>query len=142
MALTFVRICALLIGLRSFTNFGKLFNNDSVLVFFGRILRDGDVTIPALGVGLFMLTTAMAMWKPSTWALPLVVVYTAYVAVNLVSWTVSNPQEFVHVGARLSSATDPAQLHWIGVLGFLGYCVVAMATTAGPAWILWQRRRA
>lgn len=142
MSLLFVRLCALLIGLRSLTNFGKLFNGDAVIVFFGRILHDGDVTIPALGVGLFMLVTAIAMWKPFSWAFPLIAAYSAYVVVNLVLWTVSNPAELVHVGSRLSSVTDPAQLQWIGALGFLVYSLAAIGTTAGPAWILWKRRTA
>lgn len=141
-SLLFVRLCALLIGLRSLTNFGKLFNGDAVIVFFGRILHDGDVTIPALGVGLFMLVTAIAMWKPFSWAFPLIAAYSAYVVVNLVLWTVSNPAELVHVGSRLSSVTDPAQLQWIGALGFLVYSLAAIGTTAGPAWILWKRRTA
>ena len=139
-ALLFVRICALFIGLRSLTNFGKLFHGDAVLVFFGRILRGGEVTIPAAGVGLFMLVTAIAMWKPFNWAFPLIAAYSAYVAVNLVLWAVSNPEELARVGARLSSATDPVQLQRIGILGFLVYSLVAIGTTAGPAWILWKRR--
>jgi len=140
-SLIFVRFCAVLIGLRSLTNFAKLFQgSEAVLVFFGRILRGADVAAPALGVGLFMLATAIAMWRPFKAAGPLIAAYTVYVAANLVLWTLTNPGEIVRVGARFSSATDPAQLQQLGVLGMLGYSLVAIGTTAGPAWILWKRR--
>lgn len=143
MSFFIIRVCAVLIGLRSLTNFAKLFQgSDVVLVFFGQILRGGDAAVPALGVGLFMLVTAIAMWKPSKWAFPLSAAYAAFVAVNLVLWTLTNPAELVRVGARLSTATDPSQLRWFGLLGMLGYSIVALGTTAGPAWILWKRRAA
>ena len=62
MTLTFIRICAVLIGLRSLTNFGKLLQpTESVLVFFGQILHGGAVPVPAVAVGLFMLVTAIAL---------------------------------------------------------------------------------
>jgi hypothetical protein len=31
-------------------------------------------------------------------------------------------------------------LWWIGAAGFLGYCIIALATTALPAWMLWRQR--
>jgi hypothetical protein len=137
----FIRICGLLIVLRSFTNFAKLFQGDeAVLVLFGQILHGSAVIVPALLVGLFMLGTGAAMLIGSRWAGPLVAVYAAYVALNLLSWTITNPDEIEHVGRRLSSATDPASLWWIGAAGFFGYCVVALATTALPAWLLIRRR--
>lgn len=141
MSLIFIRVCAVLIGLRALTNFGKLFQgHDAVLVFFGQILHGNDVAVPAFGVGLFMLVTAIAMWKPSRWAFPLIAAYAAFVAMNLVLWTLTNPAELVRVGSRFSSATDPVRLRWFGLLGMLGYSLVALATTAGPAWLLWKRR--
>ena len=48
------------------------------------------------------------------------------------------PEEMVQ--ARNLISTDPTQLQWRGALGFLGYSVVALVTTAGPAWLLWKRR--
>ena len=87
-----------------------------------------------------MLATGIAMVIGSRWAGPLVGIYAAYVAVNLVTWTITNPGEIERVGRRLSSASDPASLWWIGAAGFFGYCVVALATTAGPAWLLRRRR--
>jgi hypothetical protein len=141
-SLIFIRVCAVLIGLRSLTNFAKLFQgSDAVVVFFGQILRGGNVGVPAFAVGLFMLVTAIAMWRPLNWAFPLVAAYAAYVAVNLLLWTVTNPGELVRVGTRFSSASDPTHLQWVGALGMLGYSLVAIATTAGPAWLLWKRRR-
>jgi hypothetical protein len=141
MSRIFVRICAVLIILRSLTNFAKLFQGDeATLVLFGQILRGGTAAVPALVVGAFMLATGIAMWSGWKWAFPLITVYATYVFVNLLAWTATNPQELEHVGARFSSATDPAVLRRIGILGFAGYCIVALVTTAGPAWILWKQR--
>jgi hypothetical protein len=136
----FIRICGLLIVLRSFTNFGKLFRDDQVIVLFGQILTGSNVALPAILVGLFMLVTGIAMLVGSRWAAPLVAIYALYVAVNLVAWTFTNPGEIERVGHRLSSATDPTTLWWIGAAGFFGYCVVALATTALPAWMLRRGR--
>jgi hypothetical protein len=141
MSLWFVRVCAALIIFRSFTNFAKLFHGDeAVLVFFGQILRGSETTVLAAAVGLFMLAAGVAMLVGSRWAFPLVAAYAVYVAVNLIAWTALNPDEFERVGRGLSSATDPSTLRWIGVAGFLGYCAVALGTTALPAWILHRRR--
>lgn len=141
MALIFIRICALLVGLRSLTNFAKLSHgSDAVLVFFGQMLHGSAVFVPALGVGLFMLATAVAMWKPSKVALPLIAVYALFVFVNLVSFVLSNPEQFEHIGARVSSATDPNELRWLGMLAMGVYSALAIAVTAGPAWLLWKRR--
>ena len=137
----FVRFCGLLIVLRSLTNFAKLFQGDeAVLVLFGQILHGDAVIVPAALVGLFMLVTGGAMLMDRPWAFPLVAAYAAYVALNLVTWTITNPGELERVGRRLSSATDPAALWWAGAAGFLGYCVVALGTTALPAWLLRRTR--
>jgi hypothetical protein len=143
MARVFVRVCAGLIALRSVTNFAKLFQGDeATLVSFGQILRGADAALPAFVIGVFMLATGIAMWSARRWAFPLIAAYATYVLVNLLVWAVVNPQEFERVGARFSSATDPSTLHWIGILGYVGYCIVAIGTTAGPAWILWKERSA
>jgi len=140
-SLIFIRVCAVLIGLRALTNFAKVFQgSEAVIVFFGQILHGGAVSVVASVVGLFMLVTAIAMWKPSKAAFPLAAAYAVFVAVNLLLWTLTNPEELVRVGARFSSSTDPSHLRSIGALGFLGYCIVAIGTTAGPAWMLWKRR--
>lgn len=141
MSVIFVRVCAVLIVLRSLTNFAKLFQGDTaMLVLFGQILRGGDAAVPAALVGVFMLITGIALWTGGRWALPLITAYAAYVALNLLAWTVTNPGELERVGRMVSSATDPGALRWSGALAFLGYCIVALGTTAGPAWILAQRR--
>ena len=141
MAKWFIRACGLLIALRSLTNFAKLLQGDeATLVTFGQILHGGDAAVPAALIGLFMLVTGVAMLVGSRWAGPLVAVYALYVAVNLVTWTITNPGEIERVGRRLSSNPDPTALWWIGAAGFFGYCIVAIGTTAGPAWLL--RRRA
>ena len=135
----FIRACGLLIVLRSLTNFAKLLQGgDATLVTFGHILHGGDVALPAALIGSFMLVTGGAMLIGSRWAGPLVAAYAVYVAVNLVTWTVLNPGEIERVGRRLSSATDPTALWWTGAAGFLAYCLVALATTAGPAWLLYR----
>jgi hypothetical protein len=138
----FIRLCGLLIVLRSFTNFAKLLQGDeAVLVLFGQIIRGGDAAVPSAIVGLFMLVTGVAMLAGSRWALPLVSIYAGYVAINLVAWTITNPDEFEHVGRRLSDASDAAALRRTGALGFVGYCIVALGTTALPAWLLYRQRR-
>lgn len=142
MSTWFVRLCAVLIVLRSFTNFAKLGHGDNaVLVFFGQILRGSETTILAPLVGLFMLVTGLAVLASRTWALPLLAIYAVYVMVNLLSWTITNPGEFERVGGLLSSSTDPAYLRSVGIAGFVGYCIVALGTTALPAWIVYRRGR-
>ncbi len=143
MARRFVQICAILIVLRSFTNFAKLFRgDDAVMVFFGQILAGGQVAIPAIMVGLFMLITGLGMLRGASWALPMISAYAAFVAINLLAWTLMNPDEFVRVGQQIGSAADEAGQRQTGALGFLGYAVIALGTTAGPAWVLWKERRA
>ena len=138
----FIRLCGLLIVLRSFTNFAKLFQgDDATLVIFGQILHGSAAGLPAVLVGLFMLVTGAAMLLDSRWAAPLVTAYAAYVAINLVTWTITNPDELERVGRRLSDATDPNALRRTGTAGFIGYCIVALGTTAVPAWLLWRQRK-
>jgi len=137
----FIRGCGLLIVLRSLTNFAKLFQgDDATLVTCGQILHGSAAFAPAALIGLFMLATGVAMLTDHGWARPLIAIYAAYVALNLVAWTVTNPGEIERVGRRLSSATDPGTLWWTGAAGFFVYCVIALATTAGPAWLLYRRR--
>jgi hypothetical protein len=138
----FIRACGLLIVLRSFTNFAKLFQgDDATLVVFGQILHGSAGFAPAAVIGLFMLVTGLAMLTLHRLAFPLVTAYAGYVALNLVAWTITNPGEIERVGHRLSAATtDPSALWWIGAAGFFGYCIVALGTTAVPAWLLYRRR--
>ncbi|MEO8605293.1 MAG: hypothetical protein ABI629_22175 [bacterium] len=136
----FIRGCGLLIALRSLTNFAKLLQgDDATLVTFGQILHGSAAFLPAALIGLFMLLTGLAMMIGNRWAAPLIAAYAVYVAVNLVTWTVTNPGEIERVGRRLSNASDPAALWWIGAAGFFGYCVIALGTTAAPAWLLRRR---
>lgn len=142
MALLFVRVCGLLILIRSFTNFAKLFHgDDAILVFCGQILRGSEVIFPAIGVGGFMLITGIGLLKPFSWASKFIAAYALYVPVNLILWTVTNPAELVRVGGMLSAAADADTLRWFGLLGMLLYSLIAIATTAGPAWILSRQRR-
>lgn len=140
MGLIFVRVCGLLIVLRSLTNFSKVFQgDDAILVFCGQILRGSEVIFPALGVGGFMLITGIGMLKPFPWAFRFIAAYAFYVPVNMILWTVFNSQEINRVGGVLSSSTDPGTVQLFGLLGMLAYSIVAIGTTAGPAWILYKR---
>jgi hypothetical protein len=137
----FVQVCAILIVLRSFTNFAKLFQGeDAMMVFFGQILRGGEVALPAVLIGAFMLVTGVAMLMGARWALPMITAYAVFVAINLLAWTVTNPEEFVRVGKQVFSATEDPAARRMGALGFLGYAVIALGTTALPAWVLWKGR--
>jgi len=141
MANLFVKLCAALIVLRSFTNFAKVLQGDAaVLVMLGRILRGSEAVVPSIVVGAFMLATGVMLWRGGRAALPLIATYALYVAANLLLWVVVHPGELEGVGRRLSSATDPTTLRTIGGVGYAAYCVVALGTTAGPAWLLWRRR--
>lgn len=142
MATNYIRICAVLVGLRSLTNFGKLTNDDAVMVFFGSILRGDTLILPALVVGSFMLATAVAVLVSAPVALPMLAVYSAYVLLNMLVWSVVQSDEFFRVGGMLSSATDPNTLWWWGIVGMIGYAAIAIATTAVPTWLLWRRRAA
>jgi hypothetical protein len=137
----FIRLCGALIALRALTNFAKLFQGDgATLIVFGQILRGGDVAVPAALIGAFMLATGIALWRGGRWALPLVTAYAAYVAINLITWTATNPAELQRVGGMVSSATDAATLKRDGAWAFVGYCAVALGSTAVPAWLLWRQR--
>ncbi len=139
MARRFVQVCAILIVLRSFTNFAKLFRGeDAVMVFFGQILSGGDAGLPALAVGLFMLVTGVSLLLGARWALPMISAYAAFVAINLLAWMVSNPEEFLRVGRQIGAATGESGQRWTGAVGFLGYSIIALGTTAVPAWVLWK----
>jgi len=142
MANVFVKVCAGLIIFRSFTNFAKVLQGDGAeLVMFGRILHGSEVVVPSIVVGAFMLATGVMLWRGGRAALPLIATYALYVATNLLLWMVVNPGALESVGRRLSSASDPATLTTIGGLSYAAYCVVALGTTAGPAWILWRQQR-
>lgn len=141
MATNYVRVCAILVGLRSLTNFGKLTNDDAVMVFFGSILRGDALFLPALVVGSFMLVTAVAVLAGARWALPLLAIYSVYVLLNMLVWSVVQSDEFYRVGGMLSSASDPNTLWWWGIAGMVGYASIAIATTAVPTWLLWRQTR-
>jgi hypothetical protein len=137
----YIRICGALIALRALTNFGKVFQgDDAVIVVFGQILRGGAAILPSLLVGAFMLATGVALLGGARAAAPLVAIYAVYVAINLVTWTATNPEELQRLGGMVSSATDATALRRDGAWVFLAYCLVALGTTAVPAWLLWRRR--
>lgn len=135
--MTYVRICAALIGLRSLTNFAKPFMGDeAVLVFFGQVLRGGTAALPAVAVGAFMLATAWAMWKPTKLGFPMIAAYTGFVVLNLSLWVMTNSKELERVGALIVPDADPSTQATYASLGMVGYAAIALATTAVPAWML------
>lgn len=139
--MTFVRICAVLIGLRSLSNFAKPMQGpEAILVFFGQVLHGAEVVAPAILLGLWMLLTAAAMWRPEPYAWPMITGYALFVILNLILWTVNNPLELQRVGGLLSSATDPMDQQIYGLMGMILYSAIAIGMTAGPAWVLWRRR--
>lgn len=140
--MTYVRICAVLIGIRALTNFGKLFDEHSVMVFFGAILDRSQLAIPAVAVGTFMLATCVAVLGSARAAAPLLAIYSAYVLLNMAIWSVIQSDEFFRVGGMLTSATDPDTRWRWGVVGMVFYASVAIATTAVPAWLLWRAKTA
>ena len=139
--MTFVRICAVLIGLRSLTNFAKPFQgHEAIIVFFGQVLHGAEVIAPAILLGTWMLLTAVAMWRPQAYALPMILAYAAFVLLNLILWTVGNPSELQRVGGLLASSNDPVVQQMYGLMGMVLYSSIAIAMTVGPAWVLWTRR--
>ena len=138
--MTYVRICAALIGLRSLTNFAKPFmGDDAVLVFFGQVLHGSSAAIPAVAVGAFMLATATAMWKPGKLGFPMIATYTGFVVLNLSIWVITNPHELERVGGLMAPDADPSTQTTYAAMGMVGYAIVALATTAVPTWILSKR---
>jgi len=76
-----LRILAVLIALRGVGNLLKRFGAGSGLVFFGQLLPRETLLAPLLG--LVMLVYACGLWRESTWALPLGIVYAVFATVNL-----------------------------------------------------------
>ena len=117
-----VRVLALLIGLRSFSNLFKPFGAGTGLVFFGVLLEGVANTILAPLFGVFMLTLAWAAWNFRSFALPMSVAYAAYVPLNMVLFAVANElPDFPLI---------------FGVL----YLLVGVGTTAGLTALLYRHR--
>jgi hypothetical protein len=118
-------VCALLFGLLALSNFAKplALGPTPGFVLLGR--RLSGTTSAAVGwlFGLYLLVYVAGIWRMQRWALPMGVLYAAYVTANLVLFVVRDPQ--------------PMQE---GLLFTCVYTVVAIAVSSGTAWLLAQRR--
>jgi hypothetical protein len=92
-------------------------------VFFGRRLSGTPNAIIGPLFGLFLLVYAVGILRMRRWALAMGALYAAYVVVNLVLFTVRDP--------------EPARL---GVAFNAIYGIVAIGVSAGAAWVLARRR--
>ena len=122
-----VTVFALLFGVLAVSNFTKPLapNPDVGFVFFGHRLAGTPNTIIAPLFGLYLLIYAVGIWRMRRYALPMGIVYAAYVIVNLTLFTVRDPTPFKN-----------------GPLFGMVYSAVAIGISGGTAYLLAQRRSA
>ncbi len=119
---------AMLFAILAITDFLKPFRlegGDTGLVFFGTRLSGAPNAILGPLFGIFLLVYAAGIWRMRRYALAMAYAYAAYVALNLVMFSVKNP--------RPSSSGQM-------VFGLV-YIVMALGVSSGTA-ILLRRRRA
>ena len=118
-----LRICAVLIALRGLTNLSRPFGAGSGLVFFGKFLTGTTNVIVAPLLGVYMLVLAYGMWAMRRFALPMAIAYAVFVPINMILFVVFQglPQRW-------------------GAGGYAVFMLIGIATTAGAAWLLAQRR--
>jgi hypothetical protein len=100
-------------------------NPEQGFVLFGRRLSGTPNAIAGPLFGLYLLVYAAGIWRMRRYALPMGVLYAAYVVLNLVLFTVRDPQPARH-GAAFNAV----------------YGVVAIGVSAGAAALLARRREA
>jgi hypothetical protein len=117
--------CALLFGLLALSNFAKPLEVGPTpgFVLLGRRLSGATSAGVAWLFGLYLLVYAAGIWRMRRWALPMGVLYAAYVIANLVLFTVRDPEPMRE-----------------GLLFGIVYTVVAIGVSGGAAWLLAQRR--
>jgi hypothetical protein len=81
---TVLRVIAVLLGLRALTNLGKPLGTGSGLVVLGRLVTGTPMMVLGVLVGAYMLILAWGLWWRRPWAFRMAVLFTAYVAVNIV----------------------------------------------------------
>jgi hypothetical protein len=117
--------CALLFGLLALSNFAKpvTLGPTPGFVLLGR--RLSGATSAAVGslFGLYLLVYAAGIWRMQRWALPMGVLYAAYVIANLLLFVVRDPEPMRE-----------------GLLFTGVYTVVAIGVSSGTVWLLAQRR--
>ena len=92
--MTPLRIFAVLFGLMAVSNFVKPLElaSDHGFVFMGNRLSGPPNVIAALSFAGFLAAYAEALWNRRPRALPMVMAYAGYVAVNLALFTMRNPE--------------------------------------------------
>ncbi|MEO2138281.1 MAG: hypothetical protein ABGY28_12570, partial [bacterium] len=114
----------LLFGLLAISNFLKplQLSPDVGFVLFGTRLEGSANAIAGPAFGLYLAAYALALWRRLPAALPLALIYVAYVAANLVLF-------------NMTPLADDS-----GLLFGLAYTAVALGVSGGSAWLLWTGR--
>ncbi|TMA50259.1 MAG: hypothetical protein E6J76_12330 [Deltaproteobacteria bacterium] len=92
-------------------------------VLFGHRLSGPANAVVGPLFGLYLLVYAAGIWRVRRWALPMGVVYAAYVIVNLILFTLRDPEPIRE-----------------GVLFGAIYALVAIGVSWGAVWLLSQQR--
>ncbi|TME76701.1 MAG: hypothetical protein E6I48_04075 [Chloroflexi bacterium] len=92
-------------------------------VLFGHRLSGPANAVVGPLFGLYLLVYAAGIWRVRRWALPMGVVYAAYVIVNLILFTLRDPEPMRE-----------------GVLFGAIYALVAIGVSWGAVWLLSQQR--
>ena len=92
-------------------------------VLFGHHLSGPANAVVGPLFGLYLLVYAAGIWRVRRWALPMGVVYAAYVIVNLILFTLRDPERMRE-----------------GVLFGAIYALVAIGVSWGAVWLLSQQR--
>lgn len=118
-------VAAVLFGILAISNFSKPIHMtaDQGFVFFGHRLSGTPNLIIGPLFGLFLLVYAVSIWQRRRRALPMGIVYAGYVIVNLILFTLRDP--------------DPAS-H--GVAFNLIYGIVAIGVSVGTVMRLRRAR--
>ena len=88
-------ICALLFGLLAISDFAKPLSHSAGVgfVFLGhRLTGTGNAVMGPL-FGILLVIFAYGIWTMRRWALPIAYIFTAWVVVNMVLFTMNNPNE-------------------------------------------------
>ncbi len=92
-------------------------------VLFGHRLSGTANAVVGPLFGLYLLVYAAGIWRVRRWALPMGVVYAAYVIVHLILFTLRDPEPMRE-----------------GVLFGAIYALVAIGVSWGAVWLLSQQR--
>ena len=119
-------VAAVLFALLAVSNLMKPLemSADQGFVFFGHRLRGAANALAGPLFGAYLLVYASGIWSMRRFALPMGVLYAAYVIVNLVAF-------------RLWGPIEPG----VGDAVFgLVYAAIAIGVSSGTAWVLARRR--